>query len=113
MKAQTASGSSSGSSTAAATPDTASIADSDTQTEGTTINGSEVQPSNASVKSTSSKGKGKVAEPSLEASVKDVKSTSSTDNLVGKLNNLITTDLQNIVEGRDFCMLSTELISEA
>lgn len=32
-------------------------------------------------------------------------SSDSTDNLVGKLNNLVTTDLANIVEGRDFMLL--------
>lgn len=32
-------------------------------------------------------------------------SSDSTENLVGKLNNLVTTDLANIVEGRDFMLI--------
>ncbi|KAH8120523.1 hypothetical protein DFH11DRAFT_1560461 [Phellopilus nigrolimitatus] len=123
MKAQTSSEKSdSGSSTATVTPDTASIAESDVQTEGTMVNGRDssyvggdetLQSSTASIKSNASKGKGKGTAPSVTGrSINSAKSdaslppsTSSTDNLVGKLNNLITTDLQNVVEGRDFLML--------
>ncbi|EJD04272.1 uncharacterized protein FOMMEDRAFT_106872 [Fomitiporia mediterranea MF3/22] len=108
MKAQTSEGqSSSRPSTATTTPDTASIADSDVTAEGTTLNGngSEVPPSIASVESDAGKGKRKTSPTSTDPNAPATKSTSSTSNLVGKLNNLITTDLQNIVEGRDFIML--------
>ena len=109
MKAQTSDDSfGSVSSTVASTPETASITDSDATTEGTTLNGngSEGQPSSVAVKSDSSKGKGKNTESTSNAASK---SKSSTDNLIGKLNNLVTTDLQNIVDGRDFVMLSRTL----
>ena len=72
-------------------------------------NGHETHSSAASIKSDTSKGKGK--DTTSDAPVgKDPQSTSSTDNLVGKLNNLITTDLQNIVDGRDFPMLSKKQV---
>ncbi|KAL5534538.1 hypothetical protein ACEPAG_1001 [Sanghuangporus baumii] len=103
MKAQTSSASPSGPSTVTSTPDTVSIAESETSTEATILNGNEIGPSNASIKSDSGKGKGKDSKDALGDSAP--KSKSSTDNLVGKLNNLITTDLTNIVEGRDFPML--------
>lgn len=114
VKAQTDSElSSSVPSTAVPTPDTASIAEStvsEDQTVSSTVIGAEsstagsetVRASNSSV---SSKGKGK------KQTGKDLKtpeapvSRSSTDNLVGKLNNLVTSDLSNIVEGRDFMLL--------
>ena len=105
MKAQTSGDSSvSASSTVVSTPETASIADSDATTEVTTLNGTETQPGNASMKSDADKGKGKNTKGDVAP-----KSKSSTDNLIGKLNNLVTTDLQNIVEGRDFVMLGMAL----
>lgn len=106
MKAQTAADSSSVSSTVTSTPDTPSIAESDTVTEATTITSNGTEPSNASIKSDANKGKGKDSKDGSNGSIS--KGKSSTDNLVGKLNNLITTDLNNIVEGRDFPMLSKE-----
>ena len=90
-------------SSSAQTPDTASVADSETQTEGTTlVNGNGDQHS---VKSTSSKGKAKSVTPSQSEDASKPESRSGTDNLVGKLNNLVTTDLSNITEGRDFLLL--------
>ncbi|KAI5124482.1 hypothetical protein M0805_008364 [Coniferiporia weirii] len=107
------------------TPDTASIAESDAHTESTAVNGEgnvcasgsgDESPlsSSASTKSNASKGKGKDGHStsgrsaSLKPETNAPTSTSDTGNLVGKLNNLITTDLQNIVEGRDFMMLTCQ-----
>lgn len=62
-------------------------------------------------RSDTGKGKGRSVTPSItsknDAGGKDVveNSHSSTENLVGKLNNLVTTDLNNIVEGRDFILI--------
>ena len=128
MKAQLPQGSSesaaaSASNSAVPTPDTASIASTDNHTEvgtqygegSSTLESSDetLHASNASVKSgSSSKGKGKTngsskRTPQEDATTPDKKAkhTSNTDNLVGKLNNLVTTDLSNIVEGRDFPLL--------
>ena len=99
----------------------ASVADSEVATETSTITAHE-SPSGsanddetlrAASESTGSKSKGKGKSSSTNVKRGGVvqgadtkSSTSSTDNLVGKLNNLVTTDLTNIVEGRDFIMLS-------
>ncbi|THH11785.1 hypothetical protein EW145_g436 [Phellinidium pouzarii] len=125
MKAQTSSDkTASATSTSVPTPDTASInlPDANTELEGTTANSSEVAganatsdetllPSSPSMDSNASKGKGRNA-PSISGKSTSSKvgtdsptSSGDSDNLVGKLNNLITTDLQNIVDGRDFVML--------
>ena len=111
------------------TPDNASVAGS---TDGSSVNGgnghsvvastsgstaggeSTLRASTASVRSVQSgkgKGKGNSSASSIASKnggdgkdeAKD--SHSSTDNLVGKLNNLVTTDLNNIVEGRDFMLV--------
>jgi hypothetical protein len=58
-----------------------------------------VHASSASTSSTSTKGKQK----SSDAEADDKKSTG--DNLVGKINNLVTTDLNNITEARDFLFM--------
>lgn len=125
MKAQIASDKSvSREASAASTPDSASIADSDEQTEGSTVvgegsaaNGSGDETLRHSSRESSVNGKRDKAKRKSVASSISGKSTvkqkldpqpdssSSTDNLVGKLNNLVTTDLANIVEGRDFILL--------
>ena len=119
----------------AQTPDNASIAEStdgsttdgdrsqylSASTAGSTADGegSTLLPSNASVRSAQSgksdqsdSSKGKAKGKSAPSSIADKngkdeskESHSSTDNLVGKLNNLVTTDLNNIVEGRDFMLI--------
>jgi len=53
----------------------------------------------------SRKGKQKAKDPQLTAHTPIPKETSA-DNLVGKINNLVTTDLNNITEARDFLNLS-------
>lgn len=115
MKAQTQGGktpTASSSTTAATTPDTASISESPIATEvsaASSVSGDETL--RAASESTQGKRKKKDAASvasKLTGALKDSESkgsSSSTDNLVGKLNNLVTTDLQNIIEGRDFMML--------
>jgi len=87
-------------STSAPTPDTASVAESTfghspdgtDVTEGTsTTLASEVTPSEAD-----------------KASVKGEKKPAGEKggNLVGKINNLVSTDLNNIIDGRDFLMIA-------
>lgn len=125
MKAQIASDKSvSREASAVNTPDSASIADSDELTEGTTVNGEGSSASGSgdetlrqSSRESSVNGKlDKGIRKSVASSISGKSSrsqksdphpvsSSSTDNLVGKLNNLVTTDLANIVEGRDFMLL--------
>lgn len=102
LKAVAAEGEGSQTSTAPSTPDTASISGAESTLDGaaSTTNGDEstVQPSNASVTSKSSVTKDgkRSSEPHKE---------SDTSNLVGKINNLVSTDLDNIVEARDFFLI--------
>lgn len=122
MKAQTQSEEqASNGSTVAPTPDNISVADSDGHTEVTVVNGEgsstsangdEASSTNKSSNGDVKKGKGTASSisgkstSSVKSASAEEKSSSNTDNLVGKLNNLVTTDLGNIVEGRDFLLLS-------
>ncbi|KLO19974.1 P-loop containing nucleoside triphosphate hydrolase protein [Schizopora paradoxa] len=111
MKAQVPPGTSvSAPTTAVATPDNASVVSADDENtlgNSTLTTDETVVASSSSVKSSSSKGKAKSSGESPTADKKPEESAhrSSTDNLTGKLNNLVTTDIQNIVEGRDFPLL--------
>lgn len=89
---------------ATASPDSMSLADqpSSSNSEDQTLRSS-VDSSSVEANSQSSKGKQK--EP-VSASA-PAKSDSTADNLVGKMNNLVTTDLNNITQGRDFLLLRT------
>jgi hypothetical protein len=68
-----------------------------------------LRASSSSVKSTtSSKGKLKTKttkEADKSSKKSDTKGHSSAENLVGKINNLVTTDLGNIVDSRDFLLV--------
>lgn len=107
MKAETTSDSSgSRTSTAAPTPDSASIAEPE-QEEGS--NGNSDSTSTTAV-GTDSGGKGKQkaqAAPAGDAkkAAEDPKDSQG-KNLVGKINNLVTSDLNNITSGRDFMIPS-------
>lgn len=100
------------SSTAAPSPDNASISEQPIAAEASeSSNGSGdetlAHSSSASIKSgTESKGKKKAKDISEDNSVAPVAPKErSADNLVGKINNLVTTDLNNITDGRDFLLL--------
>ncbi|KAF8898485.1 hypothetical protein BD779DRAFT_1607278 [Infundibulicybe gibba] len=90
------------------TPDTVSIADQEGSGSDPeiahSVGGTEsetLQASSSSVKSgTSSKGKAKSIKDESDGS-----EHSSASNLVGKINNLVTTDLGNIVDSRDFLLV--------
>jgi hypothetical protein len=62
-----------------------------------------VQSSLASIKS--SKGKQKAKGVDSAEDIATHQKQTSADNLVGKINNLVTTDLGNLVDGRDFLFL--------
>ncbi|KAG1747913.1 uncharacterized protein EDB91DRAFT_1245381 [Suillus paluster] len=95
-------GKTSGESTAPSTPDTASVAGSSTAAADESTDGSvdETLQANSETISTSSTKKGK--QKSQEEPESSSKTHSSADNLVGKINNLVTTDLSNLNDGRDF-----------
>lgn len=57
--------------------------------------------STSSVSSGTDKGKAKKTDKRIKKETDDAPS-SDTNNLVGKINNLVTTDLENITDGRDF-----------
>ncbi|KAF8883972.1 hypothetical protein BD779DRAFT_1787388 [Infundibulicybe gibba] len=110
VKAETPSSSppSSSSASVSSTPDTVSIADqessgSDLETAHS-VGGTEsetLRASSSSVKSgTSSKGKAKSIKDESDGS-----KNSSASNLVGKINNLVTTDLGNITDARSFLLV--------
>lgn len=106
VKAETSSGATPASS-AATTPDTMSIASSpepgsDAETETAVGEGAAPKPKRATSASGDSSST-KVAEKPAEEGAK-------TGNLVGKLNNLVTTDLNNVVDGRDFLFLGKPLV---
>lgn len=93
----------------AATPgaDAASVAEgtgsSSEQTDDSathTAEGSNAQTLVASTASVSTKGKGKDKDDSKDKEKE--KEADNSSNLVGKINNLMSTDLGNITEGRDF-----------
>ena len=58
--------------------------------------------------SSSVKGKDKEDSSTLKSDTKPATyDKKEAQNLIGKINNLVTTDLGNIVDGRDFLMIST------
>ncbi|KAG1716785.1 hypothetical protein ID866_383 [Astraeus odoratus] len=85
---------------AVTTPDSASVADSSTvvgsSREDIPDDEQLTAASTSSVGTTKQKGKDEVI---------GKKPSSSADNLVGKINNLVTTDLGNIVDGRDLLLI--------
>ncbi|KIJ68829.1 hypothetical protein HYDPIDRAFT_25082 [Hydnomerulius pinastri MD-312] len=96
-----------GSGSGASTPDSASIAESSTIVEGSREGSvDDVQSSSASTAASStSKGKQKAKDKTDDADAQAKKPQSSADNLIGKINNLVTTDLGNITDGREFLMV--------
>ena len=107
--------------TAVGTPDNASVAEtegahSQSQTEGeshspTSSEDETVRASTASISEStaSAKGKRKSKAPSEAGESKKEEPKKSADakagNLVGKINNLVTTDLDNLINGRDFLFI--------
>ena len=90
--------------TAAHTPDNASIAeDASGSTEDETVRASTV-----SAGSTVAPKKGKDGKKGEEEKATPTPSADS-GNLIGKINNLVTTDLNTLIDGRDFLFVSAYL----
>lgn len=120
MKAETsASPSPSRATTAAQTPDNASIAEAEESTvhgspSGSNASGEEtVRNSTISTASTAATKKGKEppAKKSEDAPAALAEPSTGSGNLIGKINNLVTTDLNNLVDGRDFLFIGTSLLA--
>ena len=90
----------------AATPDNASIAGDDIVAEAVVENGEE---NGQSIASSSIKGKQKEGAPSTPVGEDVSDDPGMSSNLVGKMNNLVSTDLDNLVDGRDFLLLGSFL----
>lgn len=99
MKSEPSEPSSSQPSTSAPTPDTASVAES---TSGHSPDGTEF------TQGTSTTLAHEATTPEVDsASIKgEEKKHTGGGNLVGKINNLVSTDLNNIIDGRDFLMIA-------
>jgi hypothetical protein len=85
------------------TPDNVSVA----ENIGPGTAGGSGEENERSTTSLSIKGKQK---EELPASLDDNEDPGKASNLVGKMNNLVSTDLENIIEGRDFLLLGASSI---
>lgn len=85
-------------------PSASSVSTPETQSvEGsTTIEGSDTQSNNTS---NSTKGKAKADDSTTEPAGNNEKIEKKKDNLTGRINTLVTVDLDNIVSGKDFLMV--------
>jgi hypothetical protein len=87
------------------TPDSASIGEVNVNFESAGGSGESGQ----STTSSSIKGKQREETPSATSSNGGHEEPGKSSNLVGKMNNLISTDLENLIEGRDFPLLGSSL----
>ena len=83
------------------TPDTVSAVDVNIVSEGS---GEGIQETR-SEQPRSVKGKRRESVPGSDSGKEDGDDTGAPSNLVGKMNNLVSTDLENLVEGRDILLL--------
>lgn len=107
-------------SSGAGTPDTTSVAGSSTNISTSVSTLKDRSNSSADAKvasmaaaSESSKGKAKATATQAPTSAKPEQQSTRKDNsnLIGKINNLVTTDLGNITDARDFLLLGQLLIA--
>ena len=96
---------------AAQTPDNASLAEGESATAQSSLEET-LRASTASTASKKGKGKDKDAKKPEDASADAPAAEASTGgngNSVGKINNLVTADLDTLVDGRDFLFVSASL----
>lgn len=84
------------------TPDNVSIAEDNIVSEAAGGSGEE---NGLSTTSSSIKGKQREDSPAAPVGESDGEDMAKSSNLVGKMNNLVSTDLENLVDGRDFLLL--------
>ncbi|KAH9166806.1 hypothetical protein EDB89DRAFT_2115743 [Lactarius sanguifluus] len=83
----------------AMTPDSGSVVEINIVSEGAGGSGEEIRSEQSTIAASSVKGERKE-----EAPGSDSDEAGGPSNLVGKMNNLVSTDLENIVDGRDFLL---------
>jgi ABC-type multidrug transport system fused ATPase/permease subunit len=110
MKAEVADGPATPGASVATTPDTASIAETSNTADESgdeTLGASQATGSSATAATVAGGPAvaGKVAASTAEPEKSYADGSSKADNLVGKINNLVTTDLGNLVDGRDFLFI--------
>ncbi|THH12876.1 hypothetical protein EW146_g7283 [Bondarzewia mesenterica] len=98
-------GSESSATIAEETPDNTSISGSSNEGSESGSGGETIRSSTVSMKSTGGKGNQKTKVESEDDSKYHKDGTVKADNLVGKINNLVSTDMGNITDGREFLIL--------
>jgi hypothetical protein len=86
----------------ATTPDTVSIRDVNVISENAGGSGEENEHTTAS---SNVKGRQREETPTAMSSNGDQEEPGKSSNLIGKMNNLVSTDLENLIDGRDFLLL--------
>ncbi len=91
--------------TAVAVPETASATEASAPTDSGENNATEEITSSSSASSKGPKSSRSSVSEAKDSGIKSKEKKRENANLIGKLNNLITTDMRNILETRDFLML--------
>ncbi|KAI9449922.1 hypothetical protein BJY52DRAFT_1215702 [Lactarius psammicola] len=89
----------------AGTPDSGSVVDVNIVSEDAGGSSEETRSEQSTITASSIKGKRKEEAPGSDSGESEDKELGDSGNLVGKMNNLVSTDLENIVDGRDFLLL--------
>ncbi|KAF8256886.1 ABC transporter type 1, transmembrane domain-containing protein [Lactarius quietus] len=89
----------------ATTPDSGSVVEIHTASEDAGGDSPETRSEQSTTPATSIKGKQKEETPGSHNGKEDGDKPGASRNLVGKMNNLVSTDLENIVSGRDILLL--------
>ncbi|KAI9434174.1 hypothetical protein H4582DRAFT_2177883 [Lactarius indigo] len=87
------------------TPDSGSIVEVDIMSEEAGGSSEETRSEQPTITASRIKGKRKEEAPGSDSGMEDGHKPGDSSNLVGKMNNLVSTDLENLVEGRDFLLL--------
>ncbi|KAH8978585.1 hypothetical protein EDB92DRAFT_2119177 [Lactarius akahatsu] len=89
----------------ASTPDSGSVVEINIVSEEAGGSSEETQSEQSTIAGSSMKGKRKEVAPGSDSGKEDGDEAGDSSNLVGKMNNLVSTDLENLVDGRDFLLL--------
>ncbi|KAH9030174.1 hypothetical protein EDB84DRAFT_1562614 [Lactarius hengduanensis] len=89
----------------ASTPDSGSVVEINIATEEAGGSSEETRSEQSTIAGSSMKSKRKEVAPGSDSGKDDGDEAGDSSNLVGKMNNLVSTDLENLVDGRDFLLL--------
>ncbi|KAH9166021.1 hypothetical protein EDB89DRAFT_2115943 [Lactarius sanguifluus] len=89
----------------ASTPDSGSVVEINIASEEAGGSSEETQSEQSTITASSIKSKRKEVAAGSDSGKEDGEEPGDSSNLVGKMNNLVSTDLENLVEGRDFLLL--------